>query len=82
MAKRLMLAAFGLLIAASPVAASQRLAPGTPAPPGSPTTLYCLRITVTGYAIDPIQCWTRAEWAEQDVDVDKEWAANGVRTIG
>ena len=52
------------------------------APAGTPQTRYCLRVDpVTGSNVETIQCWTREEWAEQGVDVDKEWAKNGVRAI-
>lgn len=52
------------------------------APPGSPQTRYCLRVDpVTGSNVQTIQCWTREEWGEQGVDVDKEWAKNGVRAM-
>lgn len=52
------------------------------APPGTPTTRYCLRVDpVTGSRMETIQCRTREEWADLDVDVDQEWAANGVRVI-
>ena len=78
MAYKALALAVGLIVGASPVLASE---PTTPAPPGSPTTKYCLRVTVTGNVSDRIECWTRDEWAEQDVDVDREWATNGVRTI-
>lgn len=55
----------------------------TGAPAGSPTTRYCLRVEpVTGSRIETIQCRTREEWAELDLDVDQEWAQNGVRVIG
>jgi hypothetical protein len=37
---------------------------------------------ITGSNVQTTQCWTRDEWADQGVDVDKEWAKNGVRTIG
>ena len=79
MAYKTLAFAAGLIIAAaSPALASE---PTVPAPPGTPTTKYCLRVTITGTISEPVQCWTREDWAEQDVDVDKEWAANGVRTI-
>ena len=53
------------------------------APAGSPTTRYCLRVDPpTGSRIETIQCRTREGWAELDVDVDQEWADNGVRVIG
>lgn len=53
------------------------------APAGSARTLYCMHVEpITGSNVQTIQCWTRDEWADQGVDVDKEWAKNGVRTIG
>ena len=52
------------------------------APSGGPQTRYCLRVDPeTGSRIGTIQCRTREEWASLDVDVDEEWAANGVRVI-
>jgi uncharacterized protein YjhX (UPF0386 family) len=36
---------------------------------------------VTGSRIETIQCRTRDEWADLDVNVDREWALNGVRVI-
>lgn len=51
------------------------------APPGTAQTRYCMRTEAVGSRIETVRCWTRAEWAEQDVDVDQEWAANGVRVI-
>lgn len=77
--------ALGLAIAAaSPVSAtSQDAAPMTRAPEGTPATLYCMRIeAITGSRLEELKCWTRAEWAEHEVDVDREWAREGVRTIG
>jgi hypothetical protein len=62
----------------APVASS----PPATAPAGTPQTRYCLRVDpVTGSNVETIQCWTREEWTEQGVDVDKEWAKNGVRAI-
>lgn len=56
--------------------------PPTPAPAGSASTRYCLRVDpVTGSRIETIQCRTREEWSGLDVDVDQEWAQNGVRVI-
>jgi uncharacterized protein YjhX (UPF0386 family) len=37
---------------------------------------------MTGSRIEEVRCWTRAEWAEQEVDVDKDWPKEGVRVIG
>jgi hypothetical protein len=31
--------------------------------------------------LETVLCWTRAEWAEQGVDVDKDWATEGVAII-
>jgi uncharacterized protein YjhX (UPF0386 family) len=36
---------------------------------------------VTGSRIERVECWTRAEWAEAGVDVDKDWAKEGVAII-
>ena len=91
MAHKQLVIALGLIMAASPVAAQPDSGPierdstqvaAQPAPPGGPDTRYCMRIEVTGYAADPVRCWTRADWAEQGVDVDREWAKEGVRVIG
>jgi hypothetical protein len=35
----------------------------------------------TGTLIESVICWTRAEWAEQGVDVDKDWDKEGVAVI-
>ena len=54
----------------------------TGAPAGTESTRYCLRVDpITGSRLETIQCRTREDWAELDVDVDQEWADNGVRTI-
>jgi hypothetical protein len=84
MAHKELIVALGMIIAASPVAASQpEPEPTMAAPPGTPDTRYCMRIeAVTGTRIERIECWTREEWAEQEVDVDKEWAKEGVQVIG
>jgi len=82
MAHNVLLAGLAMIIAASPVSASIDPAPSA-APPGNPGTLYCMHVDpITGSNVQTTQCWTREEWADQGVDVDKEWAKNGVRTIG
>jgi len=54
---------------------------GSP-PAGTPQTRYCLHVgPVTGSMVETVQCWTREEWADQGVDVDKEWAKEGVGLI-
>jgi hypothetical protein len=53
------------------------------APPGTPATRYCLRVDpVIGSRIETIQCRTREDWADLGVNLDREWADNGVRVIG
>ena len=52
------------------------------APQGSESTRYCMRIELTGNIVEPVRCWTRDQWAEQGVDVDREWAREGLRVIG
>ena len=55
----------------------------TPAPAGTAETRYCMRIeALTGTLIELVKCWTREQWAEQGVDVDREWPKEGIRTIG
>lgn len=67
--------------AASPAVASQMPADG--APQAGPDALYCLRIEPElGSRIETVQCYTRAGWAAMDVDLDAEWAREGVRVIG
>ena len=68
-----------LIAAAAPaVAASdERIAPA-----GSSDTRYCMKIELTGSVIQRVKCWTREQWAEQGVDVDKDWPREGVRVLG
>ena len=75
MTAKLMLAAILATAAAMPATAQ--------APQGSDSSLYCMWVEPeTGSLLEEVQCWTRAEWAEADVDVDAEWATEGVRVIG
>jgi hypothetical protein len=68
---------------ASPLYASQLQPPQQPgAPAAPPEARYCLRVDpVTGSKIETIRCETRETWAQLEVDVDVEWAANGVRVV-
>lgn len=67
--------------AAAPAAAAQDGSDAA-APPAPPAARYCLRVEPqTGSRIESVECWTRAEWADADVDVDKEWAKEGVRVL-
>jgi hypothetical protein len=72
MALKEIVLALGMIVAASPLSAtSQGPEPATGAPVGTPETRYCMHIeAITGSRI------------EQGVDVDKDWAKEGVRTIG
>jgi hypothetical protein len=52
------------------------------APAAGPDARYCLRVEpVTGTRIERIRCWTRERWAGMGVDLDREWAKEGVRVI-
>src|SRR6476659_10348727 len=75
MALRILTFAFSLAVAASPLSAAKwEPAPAAPAPAGAPDTRYCMHLApFTGSMIEATRCWTRDEWAEQGVDVDKEW---------
>ena len=92
MAHKALVVAVSLIMAGSPVSAAQpdtgplEADKGSPptiaAPPGTPDTKYCMSVEITGNVADPVMCWTRDEWADQGVDVDREWAKDGVRTVG
>ena len=82
MAHKALILALSTILAASPLGAQPDPGP-TAAPPGSAGTLYCLRVAVAGHVAEQVLCLSRDEWwMDQDVDVDKEWGTNGVRTIG
>ena len=78
MAPKALIPALALVAAASPVSgARHELMTGPPV--ANAEGKICLRVApVTGTLLETVQCWTREEWAGQDVDVDKEWAENGV----
>jgi hypothetical protein len=83
MAVKAMVVAFGMIAAISPVSASPPEPDSTMgAPAAGPDAKYCMRVELTGSNIDPVRCWTREKWAEQGVDVDKEWAKEGVAVKG
>lgn len=86
MAHKELVLALGMIVAGAPVFAATSQPPttdepGMVAPAAGPDARYCMRIEITGSRIEKIRCWTREEWAEQEVDVDEEWAENGVRVI-
>jgi len=71
--------ALSMMVAALPLPAGSA---ENIAPAGTAVTRYCLRVDpTTGSRIETIQCWTRDEWADLGVDVDQEWAQNGVRVL-
>jgi len=75
-----------LVVALTMIAATLPLPAGNAGTAGAPTgtadTRYCLRVDPpTGSRIETIQCRTREEWASLDVNVDQEWAANGIRVL-
>jgi hypothetical protein len=73
-----------LMAAISPAAAARpEPMPGEGAPTASADARYCLRTEpTTGSRIELIRCETRQEWSLLGVDLDREWAKEGVRVIG
>jgi len=84
MAHKILIVALSMIAATSPLSAtSPEPTPTAPAPAGTSETQYCMRVeAVTGTRLETIECWTRAEWAEQGVDVDQDWAREGVEVRG
>ena len=81
MAQELVIA-LGMMLATAALPLPAGNAGTTGAPQGTPTARYCLRVDpATGTRIETVQCRTREEWADLDVDVDQEWAENGVRVL-
>ena len=72
--------ALSLILASSPLLAqSPGQTPITAAPAAGPGARYCMRIAAaTGSRVEVVRCWTREKWADQGVDIDKEWAKEGV----
>ncbi len=69
-----------VVLATVPAAAAAADAPAAPA--GTATTRYCMKVeAVTGTRHERTECWTRAQWSAQGVDVDRDWAEEGVRTV-
>jgi hypothetical protein len=53
--------------------------PHSEAPALSFNGKYCLRVEAgTGSKVETVECMTREQWAAQGVDLDKEWAEEGV----
>ena len=88
MARKTLVIALSTIVAASPLSAAQpepaqpepALEAGAPAAPAD--ARYCLWAgPITGTRLETIVCETREGWAQLEVDVDKEWAKEGVRVI-
>lgn len=85
MAHKYSLIALGLIAVASPASVSAQFADpplNISAEAAADGKIYCMHVDVTGTVAQRVECWTRAEWADQGVDVDKEYPKNGVRTEG
>lgn len=76
--------ALSMLAAASPLSAGQPDPASEAGAPEAPAgAKYCLWVEpVTGSRIESIRCETREGWTWLEIDVDKEWAREGVRVIG
>jgi hypothetical protein len=72
-----------IVAAAAPAAASRTEQPVQQgAPAASADARYCLKVeAVTGSMVEKVHCETREGWTDHGVDVDKEWAREGVRVI-
>ena len=82
MALKLLVVAFGMAAAVSPASATKHEPAPTAVPEAGPDARYCLRIeAVTGTRLERVLCLTRQEWVDLEVDLDKEWAKEGVRVI-
>jgi hypothetical protein len=83
MAHKHLIAALGLLVAASPLSASVRDNPAGDTPVESANGKFCLKVEPnTGSKVENIVCMTREEWDAQGVDLDREWAKEGVVLTG
>ena len=68
--------------AASPALSQTGPALGWGAPQAPPGALYCLKMEpVTGTRIGSIMCQTRDRWYEDEIDLDRVWAEDGVKVI-
>ena len=82
MAHKSLVIALGMIVAAPPAFATIQEPAPMGAPEGTPDTLYCMKIeAIIGSRIEEVKCWTREEWAENEVDVDAEWAREGVAIV-
>ena len=82
MARHHWILVLGVLVA-TPLAASIRPTPADrPSSSDGVDARYCLRVApATGSLLETVRCWTRAQWVDQGVDVDKEWDREGVAVL-
>jgi hypothetical protein len=74
--------AFGLCMAAAASPTSATIPRDTPAETDGPNVLYCMHIEpITGSRLERVVCWTRAEWALNEVDLDTDWPKEGVSIL-
>ena len=71
---------FFVIAAASPAAAV--IPKDMPAVTDGPDVRYCMHIeAITGSRIEKVVCWTREEWAQNEVDLDTDWPKEGVAIL-
>ena len=79
MAHKHLIMALGLLVVASPLGAAVHDNPAGDTPTASANGKFCLKVEpLTGSKVETVQCMTREEWVAQGVDLDREWAKEGV----
>jgi hypothetical protein len=84
MSHRKLAASFSLIVATASPALAQpaEREDMAGAPAAGPDARYCLHVeAVTGTRVERIRCWTREQWTGLGVDLDREWAREGVRVI-
>ncbi len=80
MALKQLAIALSAIAAASPASAS--IPRDAPAETDGPNVRYCMRIeAITGSRLEQIVCWTREQWAVNDVDLDRDWPREGVAIL-
>lgn len=68
------------IMAASP--ASAVIPSDAPSATDGPNVLYCMRIeAITGSRLERVVCWTRDQWAWNEVDLDRDWPKEGVSIL-
>jgi hypothetical protein len=74
--------AIALCVLATASPASAIVPRDNPAETDGPNVLYCMHIeAVTGSRLERVVCWTRAEWALNEVDLDRDWPREGVSIL-